>query len=61
MISLTNGIATKVGSILYVKRDQRKGFDYLQWSAFRHAVRFLNLPQAVLEFDRAQYRRYASE
>lgn len=41
-------------SILALKRDQQKGFDYLHHTGFQDAAKFFGIPQSVIDFDDAR-------
>ena len=46
---------THVGKTWYaLKRDQKKGFDFVHPSAFEDAVEFFGLPVTILQFENAR-------
>lgn len=55
LLSSLDGLAKSQNTQwLALKRDQKKGFDYVHHSAFTDAVRFFGLPDSIISFDKAR-------
>ena len=58
LLSTLDGLARLLDKVIYaLKRDQRKGFDYVHGSAWKDACDFFGLSSAVYSFDRERSKR----